>query len=87
MFIYHTAGADYAETVQSLVFPAGTSSGAYLCVSIPIINDGIAETNQSFSVILTSPSPDVLTVSENGGQTTVTIIDDEGLWAVIAIIL
>ena len=78
MFIYHTAGADYTETVQSLVFPAGTSSGAYLCISIPIINDGIAETNQSFSVILTSLTLDVLTVPDGGGQATVTIIDDEG---------
>ena len=77
-FSLHTAGDDYVDTAQSLVFPAGSISNSFFCVSIRIINNTIAETNQSFNVILTSLTPDVFTVADDGGKATVTIIDDEG---------
>ena len=77
-FSLHTAGGDYVDRAQSLLIPADSINGSYFCVSIPIINDNIAETNQSFYVILTSLTPGVFTVADDGGKATVTIVDDEG---------
>ena len=48
-----TAGSDYTAVSQTLSFAAGQT---YKTVSIPIINDTLAEGDESFSVSLSSPS-------------------------------
>ena len=57
----------------------GDQNSTTLCVSVQIVNDNTAETDQTFSVVLTSLTPDVITVADGGRVATVIIIDDEGL--------
>ena len=52
--------------------------GDTFCVYIDIINDTVAETEQSFTVTLTSNTPHIFTVADGGDTATVTITDDEG---------
>lgn len=73
-----TAGNDYVGGTQTIEIPSGSISGSTFCVSITILNDGIAETDQSFTVLLTSLTPSVFSIADGGGETTVTITDDEG---------
>ena len=44
-----------------------------------IVDDSIAELDESLSLILSSLTPGVLSVAENGGLATVTITDNEGM--------
>ena len=47
-----------------------------MCFQVYILNDSIAEVDQSFTLALQSATPDVFTVAENEGTTTVLIIDE-----------
>jgi hypothetical protein len=67
-----TAGSDYTATSGLLTFAAGETQKV---LGVPILNDAVAETSESFTVTLTNPS---------GGATvgtpqtaTVTVTDDE----------
>jgi hypothetical protein len=46
------AGSDYTATATTLTFPAGTSE---LTVMVPITNDGVVESNETFGVRLSNP--------------------------------
>src|SRR6185369_13876660 len=46
------AGLDYTATTTTLTFPAGTTQ---LTVMVPIINDGLVETNETFALTLSNP--------------------------------
>ena len=54
-------------------------SGSRRCIVVAIVNDQFHEGRESFYLILRSETPDLI---EDRGQTTVTIIDDEGMWCV-----
>ena len=47
---------------------------AIVAVSIPIIDDSVVESDEQFTVVLSSSDPHVL-ISQN--QTTVTIVNDD----------
>lgn len=75
-----TAGSDYSPINITLTIQAGTSR---IYINIAIIDDSTVENMQEFGVTLISETPNLFTVSEAGGQSTVIIIDDEGICAVI----
>ena len=49
-------GVDYQSVSGTVTFPAGSAAGASQSVSIPILNDQIAEDDESFRVVLTGPT-------------------------------
>ena len=73
-------GSDYVAVNSTFVFPAGSPPGFRVFVRVEILNDNIAEANQTFTATLTSETPDVFSVADGGDLTTVTIVDDEGVW-------
>ena len=46
-----------------------------VAVSIPIIDDSVVETDEQFTVVVSSSDPNVLT---SNNQATVTIVNDDG---------
>ena len=77
--IHYVAGVDYAMSsvlVFNVTISAGSTSSLF---SIDIINDMIQEDNETFSIeigILSS----CLSLSLDASSSTVTIIDDEGMY-------
>ena len=65
------AGSDYQAISGALTFPAGTTS---LPLPLPLINDNIEESNETFSLALSSPVGAGLGAAANA---TVLILDDE----------
>ena len=59
-------------------FSAGSEGGDSRCILVTILDDNIAEAEQSFSLQLASLTPNVFTVADNGGLSTVVIFDNEG---------
>ena len=66
-----TAGSDYTTTSGALTFLPGETSKT---VNVPITNDSAQESNETFSVALSSPSNATLGTPSS---TTVTIVDDD----------
>ena len=85
LYSIFTAGSDYDGIDSTFTFFAGSPPGSRVSVPIDTLNDNIAETSQTFTVTLTSETPDVFTVADEGGLVTVTIIDDEGMCAMLYI--
>jgi len=71
--------SDFLPVNTNLVFTAGSSDGDSLCFNVVIIDNSIAELDESFTLILSSLTPSVFSVAGNGGQATVTISDNEGM--------
>lgn len=67
-----TAGADYTATNGTLVFPANTGTKTVL---IPVINDTVAEGNETFNFRIFNPQGGVQLGTVT--NTTVTIVDDD----------
>ena len=70
------ATTDYTTTSGTLTFPAASSNGATLAISVPIVDDSLSEANETFTCTLSAP------VSAHLGAIpidTVTIVDDDPL--------
>jgi hypothetical protein len=68
-----TAGSDYAaHTAQTLVIPAFSTTAA---ITVPLLGDDVAETNETFAVQLSAPSSNAAIAN---GLATATIVDDDG---------
>ena len=52
LYCFSTAGEDYQSTTTN--FTLDSSTPVLLCVYIPILDDGILEETENFSVILSS---------------------------------
>ena len=65
-----TAGHDYAGELDTLVLTPGQTSAT---ISIPIFDDALDETDETFRMVLTSPANGTLA----DGEATGTIIDDD----------
>ncbi|MBL8470825.1 MAG: hypothetical protein JNM98_03430 [Rhodocyclaceae bacterium] len=65
-----TAGTDYQSTSGTLTFAAGVTSKT---INVTIIGDRVKESNETFQVLLSSPSGATIAT----GSATVTIVDDE----------
>jgi hypothetical protein len=71
-----TPDEDYASITGTLVFPAGLNTNF---IKVPILNDGILESSEIFSVVLSNPSSDASLASPN--SVSLIIQDDErGYW-------
>ena len=68
-----SAGSDYSPINSTLNL---TSSTTMVEVLIPIIDDSVVETDEQFTVVLSSSDPNVL-ISANY-QVTVTIVNNDG---------
>ena len=69
---------DYTSTTQTVNFAAGTVPGGFgsqQCISIPIIDDNLCETTESFSVSATSTNGDA--EFPNGNAAVVQIADND----------
>ena len=66
-----TAGADFTTTTGTLTWPAG--DGSTRVISVPIIDDTIAEPSETFTVALSNPQGTTI----GTGSATVTITDNE----------
>ena len=80
VFFLPTADGDFTTVTQTLIFTIGSNSGDTLCIDVAIHDDTIVETDQTFTVeIINTP----LVVVPGEQATTVTIIDDDGMFLVI----
>ncbi len=66
------AGQDYVQSSGTLTF---TNGEFHNTISVPIINDSLAETNKSFTVRLKNPSTGASVTSS--GRAFVTIVDED----------
>ncbi|SDD06044.1 Calx-beta domain-containing protein [Pedobacter soli] len=69
------AGLDYVATSGTLVFPAGSTAGASLTFTVPIIDDNLVEGDETFSGVITNVSGGLVTIGN--GTAVVTIIDND----------
>ena len=69
--LFLSAGSDYSPISSTLTL---TSSTTMVAVLIPIIDDSVVETDEQFTVVLSSSDPNVLT---SNNQATVTIVNDD----------
>nr|WP_316829064.1 Calx-beta domain-containing protein [Pedobacter miscanthi] len=77
-----TAGLDYTATNGTLTFPAGSAAGATLTFTVPVIDDNIVETNETFNGVISNVSGNLVTIATNTATTT--IIDNDATVATIA---
>ena len=71
----HTENTDFLPVNTQLILIV--NSGTTMCVTVDIVDDIVVETNQSFTLELSSLTPTV-TVSIGGDVATVTILDEDG---------
>ena len=64
-----SSAVDYGSVATALVFAAGES---VVCADIPLTQDQVVETPETFIVILSSSDPDVVFVRD---EATVNIVD------------
>ncbi|MFN9173915.1 MAG: Calx-beta domain-containing protein, partial [Synechocystis sp.] len=70
-----TAGQDYTNTPINVIFANGETSKT---VTIPIVNDTLAEPNETINLSLTNPTGGATLGSQNSA--TLTIIDNDGTY-------
>ena len=68
-----TADGDYSSLNATFTIPPGQQNE--ICTGVSISPDDILESNETFSISLTSDQPGVVIGS---GETVITIIDDDG---------
>ena len=68
------AGNDYTGTIDTLTIPPGDSSGV---ISVPIIDDDVAEDDETFTLTLSNPSNAALPGGASSVAVIGTIADDE----------
>ncbi|WP_412468438.1 Calx-beta domain-containing protein [Pedobacter sp. KLB.chiD] len=70
-----TAGLDYTATSGTLTFPAGVAAGTALTFAVPIIDDNIVKSNETFNGVISNVSGALVTIATNTATTT--IIDND----------
>ena len=73
--------SDYSGQQMNLVFNAGNDD-MMLCIMIPIQDDQLCEGSETINVLLSSSDENALINSPSQG--TVTILDDDGMYAFVA---
>ncbi|WP_421939882.1 Calx-beta domain-containing protein [Pedobacter sp.] len=69
------AGSDYTKTSGTLNFPAGSAAGASLTFTVPIIDDNVAETTETFNAIIANVTGGLVKIGN--GTATLTITDND----------
>jgi dienelactone hydrolase len=67
-----TAGSDYTETKGTLAFAAGEMTKSFV---VPILNDGVAEKDEQFKVVLSNPTGGMVLGAATNVAATVTVCD------------
>jgi uncharacterized repeat protein (TIGR01451 family)/gliding motility-associated-like protein len=75
------ASFDYTTTSGTLTFPAGAAAGTTLTFTVPINDDNIVETNETFSGTISNVSGGLVTIVTS--TATATIIDNDTAVATI----
>ena len=72
-----TAGVDYTATTVTLTFEAGTVAGATQTVNVPILEDGIPESDEFLNITISGLSVGTAhaIIAGGGGTGTITIIN------------
>ncbi|WP_231582729.1 Calx-beta domain-containing protein [Pedobacter sp. BMA] len=73
---------DYIATSGTITFDAGSAAGTTKTFTVPINNDNLVETNETFSAVLSNVSTPLVTIAT--GTASVTIIDNDSSVASIA---
>ena len=68
-------GSDYTDPRQNITFSSGSANGFAICVNISLLDDSALEGGQTFTVVLTTSDPYVITTVNT---TTVMITDSDG---------
>lgn len=61
-----------------ITFTAGSVSGERECVTITALSDGVIESDEQFSVCLTSDSSGMVQIEEGRGTQSITLLDVDG---------
>ncbi|TCC81863.1 beta strand repeat-containing protein, partial [Pedobacter hiemivivus] len=72
------APGDYTATTGTITFPAGSISGATKTFQVPLVNDGVAESGETFSAAL-SGITGFATIATASATTTITDGDGAGV--------
>jgi len=72
LMVSHAGDRDYSQLTVHLTFNAGSQAGSTACTDISIINDNILESDEYFTVTLSSSDPVYFDVSMGS----CTIIED-----------
>ena len=67
-----TAGSDYTETKGTLAFAEGEMTKFF---NVPILNDGVAEKDEQFKVVLSNPTGGMVLATATNATATVTVCD------------
>jgi len=70
--VFHAGDRDYSQLTVDLTFNAGSQAGSNACANISIIDDDILESDEYFTVILSSSDP----VNFDVSMGSCTIIED-----------
>ena len=78
-----TAGADYTATTVTLTFGAGTVAGATQTVNVPIIEDGMPESDEFVNIMISGLSVGTAhaEIAGGGGTGTITIVNIDSKFA------
>ena len=76
VFFYITAGLDYNETVEILIF---NSTLQRIIVEVPIVQDEFSESNEQFSANLSIVESNGIKVDLSPEQAIVNITDEKGM--------
>ncbi|KQM69470.1 hypothetical protein ASE74_05645 [Pedobacter sp. Leaf216] len=69
------AGLDYTTSSGTLTFPAGSAAGATLSFTVPVNDDNIVETNETFGATISNVSSNLISIAT--ATATTTIIDND----------
>ena len=72
------AGSDYTDISVSLTFLPGSVPGVQECTQIEIIDDQLVESNEAFTISLSSTDTEINLAPGNGS---VTILDNDGTFS------
>ena len=70
--VFHAGDRDYSQLTVYLTFNAGSQAGSTACTDISIINDNILESDEYFTITLSSSDP----VNFDVSMGSCTIIED-----------
>ena len=81
-YITQLLTGDFVPVANALTFGPVATTGSVMCLNVSLVDNDLFESQETFTVILTSSSPFV-TVTSAMNTSTVTVLDDEGNYGVL----
>ena len=75
IFITAMASSDYDSLSSAVIFASGSNDRDSECVNVTITEDSVFETNETFTLTLTTLDPNVML---GNNVTTITVVDTDG---------